>query len=134
MRPVVFEIDRHDLINEEIAGCYTFGRRVLFIDVMGESFFSSCPVASIDARALSMRSLSDSPHRFAAAFGILKVQTWWLRWTRHRSSISAIARSVTSSFPAGMVASSLPFFISLRSEASVSGPFGKNFSAACFRV
>ena len=59
MRRVVFEICRHDLIDEEVAGCYAFGRRILFIDVTGESFFSSWPVASIDARALSMRSLSD---------------------------------------------------------------------------
>jgi hypothetical protein len=45
-----------------------------------------------------------------------------------------MAVSVTSNFPAGMTARNLPFLISLRSEAAVSGPFGKNFSAACFNV
>lgn len=45
-----------------------------------------------------------------------------------------MAVSVTSNFPAGMTAHNLPFLISLRSDAAVSGPFGKNFSAACFNV
>jgi|SRR6516225_1168735 len=39
-----------------------------------------------------------------------------------------------SNFPAGIVACKRPFRISLRKEATVSGPLGKNFSAACFSV
>lgn len=45
-----------------------------------------------------------------------------------------MAVSVTSNFLAGMAARNLPFLISLRSDAAVRGPFGKNFSAACFNV
>ncbi len=45
-----------------------------------------------------------------------------------------MAVSVTSNFPAGITACNLPFLISLRSDAAVSGPFGKNFSAACLKV
>jgi len=45
-----------------------------------------------------------------------------------------MAVSVTSSLPAGIVACNLPFLISLRSEAAVNGPFGKNRSTASFNV
>jgi hypothetical protein len=132
---VVLEIGGKNLNDQKLS---TLARRrlELCLYVIREGDLSFFNISFAASRALAFLSVNDDPDCGPASlrFARPEPQVRGFTSTRHRSSISAIAVSVTSSFPAGMVARNLPLLISLRSDAAVSGPFGKNFATASLSV
>src|SRR5262249_6313203 len=108
------------------------GGLVFFGEIFGEGFLSSCAIAFAAACADFNLDVKDGP-RWLAALAASEVETRTLAGVGHAhlSNISAMSASVTRSLPATLVGRKRPLRISVRSDAAVRGPLGKNFSIAC---
>src|ERR1700730_3754087 len=104
---MVLEVCGYNLVDRQLRRGHAFRARVFVINVLRARFLGACPLALIGARALSKRAFSDDPHRFTTARSAFEDESGRSWWTRHRSSISARARSVARSLPSGRVACNL---------------------------
>ena len=136
---MLFEVGRNTLDNKETPA-KALGRLELRFYVVGERLLGLHNITLAAASADAFRSVNDAPHggsgRAGAslAFGRLEPQARRFFATRHRLSHSESHNSVTSSLPCGLVACNSPLRMALRSELTVIGPSGKNFSTAWVKL
>jgi hypothetical protein len=108
---------------------------VFLCEVFGEGFLSSDAIALAAACADFSLSVEDGPDRFSAP-ALSDVEARGFSGVGHcsdASNILAMAASVTKILPATRATRKRPLRISVLSEATVSGPFGKKRSTACVR-